>query len=167
MSVNGSICDLDGSRSHGDRQFSTASPPRRDVTFRSRCGRSPVRSRLTSAWKLSGQPLSVGPVIRPSPVARNSVPSVLPVESESIHSRTLGLWRMTQLVPGGSFWFGFDVSLAAIRSSPNTSLRGGRSPGSCVTRSYAARTAAPPSQQVFGRGGGASTGKLDTSMVPN
>jgi hypothetical protein len=58
-------------------------------------------------------------------VARNSVPSVLPVESESIHSRTLGLWRMTQLVPGGSFCFGFDVSLAAIRSSPNTSLRGG------------------------------------------
>jgi hypothetical protein len=41
------------------------------------------------------------------------------------------------------------------------SLPGGRSPGSCVTRSYAARTAAPPAQQVFGRGGGASTGKLD------
>jgi hypothetical protein len=97
--------------------------------------------------------LSVGPVIRPSPASHATpFPQSLPAESESIHSRTLGLWRMAQLVPGGSFWFGFDVSVAAIRSSPNTSLRGGRSPGSWVTRSYAARTAAPPAQQVFGRG---------------
>jgi len=50
------------------------------------------------------------------------------VESESIHRRTLGLWRMSQLVPDGSFWFRFDVSVAAIRSSPNTQPSGGDRP---------------------------------------
>jgi hypothetical protein len=53
MRVNGSFCDLEGSRSPMEIDNS---PPRRDVTVRSRCARSPVRSRLTSAWKLPGQP---------------------------------------------------------------------------------------------------------------
>ena len=106
--------------------------------------------------------LSVGPVIRPSPASHATpFPRSLPVESESIHSRTLGLWRMAQLIPDGSFWFGFDVSVAAIRSIRTPAFGAGDRPGSCVTRSYAARTAAPPAQLVFGRGGGASTGKLD------
>jgi hypothetical protein len=75
-----------------------------------------------------------------------------------IHSRLPGMWRMLHLVPGGSFRFGFDVSVAVIRSSPNTSLPGRQSPGSCVTRPCAVRTAAPLAQRVFCRCGETWTG---------
>jgi hypothetical protein len=79
------------------------------------------------------------PVIGPSPTwhATAFLQSV-PGESESIHSRTLGWWRIgSWCCRVCSFWFGFDVSVAAIRRSPNTSLPGWRSRGSkrCDTRS--------------------------------
>ena len=147
---------------HGDRQFSTASAPRRHVTVRSRCGKSPVRSRLTSAWNFQVNPYLL---VRSSARhrRRTQLRSLGPTGGVGIHPQSnAGLVENDAVGTGWkAFRFGFDVSLAAIRSSPNTSLRGGRSPGSCVTRSYGARTAAPPAQQVFGRGGGASTGKFD------
>jgi hypothetical protein len=137
------------------------SPPRRDVTVRSRCGRSPVRSRLTSAWKLPGQPFCWSGHPSVTGVARNSVPSV-PTGGVGIHPQS-----NAGLVENVAVGTGWNLLVRVRRVGGRSavvrppSLPGGRSPGSCVTRSYAARTAAPPAQQVFGRGGGASTGKLD------
>jgi hypothetical protein len=145
---------------HGDRQFSTASPPRRDVTVRSRAG-GRVRSRLTSAWKLSGQPFLL---VRSSARhrRRTQLRSLGPYRwsrnPSTVERWACGEWRSWYRMEA----FGSGSTCRWRRSAVSEHQPSGRrSPGSCVTRSYAARTAAPPAQQVFGRGGGASTGKLD------
>ena len=84
----------------------------------------PLRPHL--GLEMSVSSLLGAPVIRPSPTSHATafLQSVL-VESESIHSPTLGLWRMCiWCCRVCSFWFGFDVSVAAIRRRPNTSLPG-------------------------------------------
>jgi hypothetical protein len=145
---------------HGDRQFSTASPPRRDVTVRSRAG-GRVRSRLTSAWKLSGQPFLL---VRSSARhrRRTQLRSLGPYRwsrnPSTVERWACGEWRSWYRMEA----FGSGSTCRWRRSAVSEHQPSGRrSPGSCVTRSYAARTAAPPAQLVFGRGGGASTGKLD------
>jgi hypothetical protein len=139
---------------------------------RSRCGRSLVRCGLTSAWRC---PCQAFWVVRSS--ARHQRRTQLPFlqsvlgESESIHSRTLGLWRMCiWCCRVCSFWFGFDVSVAAIRRSPNTSLPGWRSRWSerCDTRSerHSQRSERRNASSAEAAGG-ASAANVASSMVPN
>ena len=139
---------------------------------RSRCGRSLVRCGLTSARTCPCQALWV---VRSS--ARHQRRMQLPFlqsvlgESESIHSRTLGLWRIGRWCCRlWSSWFGFDVSVAAIRRSPNTSLPGWRSRWSkrCDTRSqrHSQRSARRNASSAEAAGGG-SAANVASSMVPN
>ena len=122
--------------------------------------------------EMSVSSLLGGPVIRPSPTSHATpfLQSVL-VESESIHSRTLGLWRMCiWCCRVCSFWFGFDVSVAAIRRSPNTSLPRWRSRWSerCDTRSerHSQRSERRNASSAEAAGG-ASAANVASSMVPN
>ena len=130
----------------------------------------PLRPHL--GLEMSVSSLLGGPVIRPSPTSHATpfLQSVL-VESESIHSRTLGLWRMCiWCCRVCSFWFGFDVSVAAIRRSPNTSLPGWRSRWSerCDTRSerHSQRSERRNASSAEAAGG-ASAANVASSMVPN
>jgi hypothetical protein len=139
---------------------------------RSRCGRSLVRCGLTSAWKC---PCQAFWVLRSSARHRRrtqlrSYQSVLG-ESESIHSRTLGLWRIGRWCCRlWSSWFGFDVSVAAIRRGPNTSLPGWRSRGSkrCDTRSERHSQASERRTTSSAEAAGAaSAANVASSRVPN
>ena len=133
-------------------------------------GRSPWRPSIArdagGRWSVAASPRPGnvrvkrfgGPVMRPSPTSHaTAFLQSVQGESESIHSRTLGLWRMCSwCCRVCSFWFGFDVSVAAIRCRPNTSLPGWPSRWSkrCDTRSAEAA-------------GGASAANVASSMVPN
>ena len=139
---------------------------------RSRCVRSLVRCGAHLGLEMSVSSLLGGPVIRPSPTSHATafLQSVL-VESESIHSRTLGLWRMCSwCCRVCSFWFGFDVSVAAIRRSANTSLPGWRSRWSerCDTRSerHSQRSERRNASSAEAAGE-ASAANVASSMVPN
>ena len=131
-------------RSFSSRRFN---PPFCDLDWpvpvatdnRWRCGRSLVRCGLTRPGDVGVKP-SGGPVIRPPPnVARNSR-SVSPYWG-SRNPSTVKRWGCGEggvwCCRVGSFWFGFDVSVAAIGRCPDTSLPGGRSRRSkrCDTRS--------------------------------
>ena len=140
----------------------------------------PLRPHL--GLEMSVSSLLGGPVIRPSPTSHATafLQSVL-VESESIHSRTLGLWRMCiWWCRVCSFWFGFDVSVAAIRRSPDTSLPGWRFPDTslpgwrsrwwkrCDTRSerHSQRSERRNASSAEAAGE-ASAANVASSMVPN
>ena len=130
----------------------------------------PLRPHL--GLEMSVSSLLGAPVIRPSPTSHATAfrQSAL-VESESIHSPTLGLWRMCiWCCRVCSFWFGFDVSVAAIRRSPNTSLPGWRSRWSkrCDTRSerHSQRSERRNASSAEAAGG-ASAANVASSMVPN
>lgn len=157
---------------HGDRQFSTASAPRRHVTVRSRCGRSPVRSRLTSAWKLSGQPLSVGPVIRPSPASHAT-----PFPRSYRWSRnpsTVERWACGECAFGAAGCVAFGSgSMCRWRRSAVVRIpafRGWRSRWSkrCDTRSerHSQRSERRNASSAEAAGG-ASAANVASSMVPN
>ena len=139
---------------------------------RSRCGRSLVRCGLTSAWRC---PCQAFWVVRSS--ARHQRRTQLRSFSPYWGSRnpstvaTLGLWRICiWCCRVCSFWFGFDVSVAAIRRSPNTSLPGWRSRWSkrCDTRSerHSQRSERRNASSAEAAGG-ASAANVASSMVPN
>ena len=97
----------------------------------------PLRPHL--GLEMSVSSLLGAPVIRPSPPSHAT--AFLPVRAGGvgIHPQShagvveIGRWCCRLW----SSWFGFDVSVAAIRRGPNTSLPGWRSRGSkrCDTRS--------------------------------
>ena len=139
---------------------------------RSRCGRSLVRCGLTSAWRC---PCQAFWVVRSS--ARHQRRTQLRSFSPYWWSRnpsTVERWACGECAFGaagcGSFWFGFDVSVAAIRRSPNTSLPGWRSRWSkrCDTRSerHSQRSERRNASSAEAAGG-ASAANVASSMVPN
>ena len=112
--VSTDVCDLDWLVPVGTDD----SPPRRDRPLAMREVAVPFLR--YPSLKIFRSSLSVGPGHPPvTDVARNFV-SCSPVQSESIHSRTLGLWRMLHLGTSERIRFGFDVSVAAIRSRPQS-----------------------------------------------
>src|SRR6478672_13914178 len=112
---------------------------------------------LTSAWRFRVKRFG-GPVMRPSPTSHATafLQSVLG-ESESIHSRTLGLWRMCSLV------------LPGVRLVVGVRRVGGGDPLSSEYQpSGLAIAMVETLQRVVGRGGGlGAAANVASSMVPN
>ena len=130
------------------------------------------RLRAHLGLQMSVSSLLGAPVIGPSPTSQATafLQSVLG-QSQSIHSRTLGLWRIgSWCCRVCSLWFGFDVSVAAIGRSPNTSLPGWRSRWSkrCDTRSerHSQRSERRTASSAEAAGGASAT-NVASSMVPN
>jgi len=130
----------------------------------------PLRPHL--GLEMSVSSLLGAPVIRPSPPSHAT--AFLPVRAGGvgIHPQShagvveIGRWCCRLW----SSWFGFDVSVAAIRRGPNTSLPGWRSRGSkrCDTRSERHSQASERRTTSSAEAAGAaSAANVASSRVPN
>jgi hypothetical protein len=130
----------------------------------------PLRPHLGLEMSMSS--LLGAPVIRRSPTSHATAFLQSVLGGVGIHPQSnAGLWRICSwCCRVGSFWFGFDVSVAAIRRSPNTSLPGWRSRWSkrCDTRSerHSQRSERRNASSAEAAGA-ASAANVASSMVPN